>query len=643
MTDQHQGDFQIMPTYILQHLMGIPGDAVGAIKELIDNSLDADASKIWIILEPNKVTVQDNGHGMIPRMPADDYSMLLLFKQDLSAGKEPADVRDLLDNPCAFASFTWAMECVGFSGKKRYLDPTKNLHAKQGMRGIGALSFNLIGDRQVWYSRPGPELANSYYGEKVVKGGNVPIARLNPPSRADISAHRLTYNVEVLPEKLMRDPVTDVIVSSGTRVEISDIRQSVERVLTKENLAEELKRLYGKLIREGACTISIVDRTCGQEKVTEVEGTHYEGVLILKATLNLKLNSRNKPPFRVEIHYNERATNSSPDLIRAGLAVNPLSKLPEFRRTDPWNSGKLTGYVEFPVLPSDSELRAWDTAKTSLQDSRERALWVEMISKEVAPQIAKRIQEIQSRARDSALAAAFQQATEAVMKAMEEIPALKALNFVQPVPPVVTKPPSQPTKPDSVRVTVIDENNMGVPGVTVQFYRDVKLVVQRLTSLGGTTSFGKPGIGVYRLNVILPPNSGYYSPSGKLDHTFSLTKPDQGFRMVFQIVTGRKKPERVDKNAPFTIGVTTLEPEIPYSIEMLPNGTLLINLEGTDFKDALERRDEQLRNVLIAEYVSAGLVEWGLEEYPVAQQHLIRCQTFAKIAAAQTPTKRRRR
>lgn len=638
------GRFQVMTTYVLQHLMGIPGDAFGAIKELVDNSMDANASKIWIIREKDRVMIQDNGHGMVPRMPDQDYQMLQLFKDELVAGNEPDDIRDLLDNPAAFASYTWAMECVAFSGKKRYLDPVKTKRAIQGMRGVGALSFNLIGNRQVWYSRPHGELAKIYYGDQAVKDGSVTMALLRPPTREDIAGHRLNYEVELLDERIMRDPVTDAILPGGTRIEITELEQGIETVLSTEILAESLKKLYGKLIREGRHKIFIVDRTGESTQVTEVQGTHYEGVRVYKATLKLKINSRSRPTFRVEIYYHDKAVNSSPDLIRAGLAVDQIGRLPEFRKAEPWSSGRLTGYIEFPALPPAEEDRVCNTAKTGLQTSRFRDMWAEIISREVAPQVAKRITEIQSRAQDTALTTAFNQAAEAAMKAMEDIPMLSKLNFLQPDIPQPTRPErGKKTVPTSVRATVIDENIMGVPDVFVELYRDNKLLFRRPTSLSGTVTFGRPGVGHYRFVVVLPPNSGYYSPDRKLDHSFELKEPSEGFRMVFPIITGRKRPESSDKPAQFQLGSTQLDPEIPYSIERLSNGLLLINSEGTSFKQALDRGDEQLRNLLIAEYIAAGLVEWSLADYPVAQQHLVRSQMFANLAASMFGIKRRRR
>jgi hypothetical protein len=638
------GQFQIMQTHVLQHLMGIPGDAFGAIKELVDNSMDANASKIWIIRENNRVTIQDNGHGMVPHMTESDYEMLQLFKTELAQSNKPDDIRDLIDNPAAFASFVWAMECVGFSGKKRYFDSLKTKQAKQGMRGIGALSFNLIGNRQTWYSRPHGELARIYYGAQAVKEGSVPVALLRPPTREDIENHELNYEVEVLDERSMRDPVTNMILPGGTKVEITELQQGIDTILSTEFLAESLKKLYGKIIREGKCKIYIVDKTSGSSNVTEVQGTHYEGVLVHKATLKLRINSRNRPTFRVEIYYNDRATSSSPDLIRSGLAVNQITDLPELRRETPWSTGKLTGYIEFPTLPPADEARAWNAAKTSLQSTRFRDMWVEIISKEVGPQVAAKIEEIQSRAQDTALSSAFNQAAEAAMIAMEDIPMLSKLNFLQPVIPKSKKPTrGRRTIPTSVRASVIDENIMGVPDVFVELYRDNKLLYRLSTSLSGTVTFGRPGVGQYRFVVVLPTNSGYYSPDRKLDHSFELKNPDDGFRMVFPIITGRKKPDGSNKRVNFQLASTQLDPEIPYSIERLSNGLLLINSEGTSFKQALDRGDENLRNILIAEYISAGLVEWSLADYPVAQQHLVRSQMFATLAASMFGVKRRRR
>jgi len=643
MRNKHTGTLQIMPAHIIQNLMAVPGDAIGTMKELVDNALDADASNVWVILEPNRITVQDDGHGMVPRMPEQDYEMLQLYKEEFMAGNEPDDVRDLLDDPCAFASFTWLMECIGFSSKKRLLDPTKTIRTKQGMRGIGALSINLIGDRQTWFSRPRPELANLYYGEQAVKDGKVPTSRLHPPSMQNIVANRHNYNVDDIDERFMRDPFGNIVVG-GTRIEISKIRDGVSRMLTTENLAEELKKLYGKLIREGKIKIIIVDRRSDEEKVTEVEGSNYDGVLLLKATLDLKLNSRNKPPFTVEVYYDDRGSGSSPDLLRAGLAVGQITNLTEFRREDPWNSGRLSGYVEFPVLPADIEITAWDTAKTKLQNSRARDLWVQKVAREVTPQLLRRIEEIQSRARDTALEAAFAQATEAAVQAMGEVPELNGLKFVQPEPP--TRPRKKTKKsprPTSIRVVVIDENNIGVSDVGVELYRKGKFVVKRITSLGGSTSFGKARIGDHRINLILPSGSGYYSRDGKLDHSFSITEEDEGFRMVFQIITGRKMPEQEAGPTRFTLGTTTLDEGIPYSIARMSNGLLQINTEGAALKTALDSGDENLRNLLIAEYIAAGLTEWGLADYSAAKQHLVRSRTFERVASFLFARKRRRR
>ena len=510
------------------------------------------------------------------------------------------------------------------------------------MRGIGALSFNLIGGTQVWFSRPHGRLAELYYTPDVIKSG-VPIMALYPPTREMIHKSKMDYRIVACEEKYFRSPVDGSFLPGGTRIEITRLRDEVKNILHRDEIAARLKGLYGEIIRNGDLEIWVVDNTEPGSKPVKVEPASYEGVPVLKGTFEVKLNSRTRYPFVVEIFYNSKASRSYPDLIRAGVKVNKINSVPELKKSELWSMGTLTSKISFPALPPQMDAEAWDALKRNLQDGRIRDLWVEVIRTRVEPQVAHKLEEIQSKVHNDALAEAFKSVSEVVQEILTETPDLARLTFEQPEPPKKKREKGERgrTIPTSVRASVIDENNMAVPNVLVELYRDGALFTKQFTGLSGTVSFGRPGIGEYRFRVLLPQNSGFYS-NLPLMHDFVLKRKLEGHRMVFQIVTGRKPPKQL-KDTGFSLSMVTLDPSFFYTIDRMEYGSLGINVAGEHLSHAVDAGDDLRRDLLLAEFIAAGLTEFCFADHQLEMQHLIRTRLFSNLTARLISSKRRRR
>lgn len=94
-TENWTGKVQVVQSRIFEALMAIPGDTWGALKELIDNPIDAQATEIFVIRDEDRLTIMDNGHGMVPHMSQEDYDLLGYFKEELNAGKDPGEVSSI--------------------------------------------------------------------------------------------------------------------------------------------------------------------------------------------------------------------------------------------------------------------------------------------------------------------------------------------------------------------------------------------------------------------------------------------------------------------------------------------------------------------------------------------------------------------
>ena len=611
-----QGDVDRGNTMVILSKQVNPG--APTFGEYSDNGVDAGATHIIFALYPDRQEIFDNGHGMVPNFSIESRAMFQMFKDERKLGEElDYDVRDLMPQVGA-CSFPWCMECIAFSHKRPEMGDRTI-----GMRGIGMLAFMNHGETPTWYSKPSKELAAAYYGAGSAMAINPPIAVLHAPTATAIANNNLKYRVEITDKTEMIDPLGKTH-PHGTRIVITGLRDNVTNTCRPAVLADEFKKRYGALIRQGKLKLTILDkmtvegRKNPQGRIIEVEGLSYRGVLVLNETTIFK-----GVPFKAEIYYESAGKNLQIPLRRMGLDTDSnsvsVASLPRLK-IEPFTSGKLTGFVELPNLPES--IFPLNPAKTLPMAGPVLDEYVSIIRswKRV---IEDKIEEIESRAHDKSTQDAMKDFSALAMAAIREIPILQNLMLVTAAPIGRTDVSTAAGVSKIITALVLDEHRSGVEDVPVELHHNGK-VDTRLTSVRGSVSFGKREPGEYTMKVVPPEGMKVDENTFDSYGPYTTTDERQGFSAKFLLFTGRdeqEKPQRREINGRITIVQRPLsDVTLPYSNERLANGQIEINSEYSEFKRSRETGDVELRDQLIATYAAGAIVEYTMREYPSPDQ-----------------------
>lgn len=574
--------------------------------EYPDNSADAGATQIWVVLEPGRISIVDNGHGMIPDLLPEDQEYYRMFLEDVEMKKIRSgyDLRDFMSPP-SLKSVRWMMECVAYSSKR----PQEG-ELIRGMRGIGAQGFRQIAGTAVWLTRPSADLASAYWTDGFPSKG-IPTVKVIPPSAEQLEHFDTTYQVLFLDEPLL-DPWGKQL-ESGTRVEIFAIRTGLENALRPESLNAHFQGRFGEDIRSGRFRLWIVDRVSEVarksprgERVIEVQPHIYRGILVVDKTAYLR---GGRAPFRIQIYYDPNGRGLRVMVRRRGTETVPLTDLDEFVRP-PFNSGKLSGFVEFPDLP-ESEA-PWSADKRTPLESPVRNQWQKEVW-DCAPEIEIEIARLEERTQGRKLRDIAQDLATATLEAVREVQTFQDLVLAAPQRDSGRgQSKGKSPAPDRLEAVVFNEHNRGVAGVPIELLSKNTVLNRQVTGRSGKISFGKLAEGRYILRPI-PPNGMVLMEPQR--YVVNITESQQGFRAIFRVVTGAPGPERRRIHRVEFIWRVWGDPDQPYRSQ-LAHGRVEINAEATDVRRAIEGTDDELLETLLAQYAASAVTEYGIQGEP---------------------------
>lgn len=594
---------------------------VRAIFEYVDNSRDAKATRVVIVLDPEAVDIYDNGSGMVPDMTDEEYDFLQAYKEDIQEDGIKYDVRDLIPGSGG-SSFTWCMECIGYSKKQ----PTTEDEVT-GMRGIGMLAFRVIGNKPVWRSKPSRRLAEQYYGADSLEAKDPPIGILIAPTAKALDTGRGEYdNLTIDRVRIFKDPF-GVTYDSGTHIRITELVDGVERNLRPQILTEELKKRYGADIRLGKLSITIIDRMTVQGKKTpgglviEVPPIDYKGIKIFDGK-----GVVNDVEFKAQLFYDPSGRNGYVAFQRRGLddTESVTVHLPELS-FDPLNTGKVSGFIQLPELPE--AVFPLTATKMAPVASRAADAYVKVIQDWKTHLLAE-IEKIDSKSRDQSTKDAMKNLSETASKAASQIPVLRNILGML----VMTREGKSRAgtirgsgESNDITVDVFDEYGRPLPGIKVFCVMPGGLTLPGETGQGGGYNFGKLVPGRKVIKVELP--QGMKFLDGISEYTANTTEDSPGNRSVFKIVTGKppqaqtevekEKGRNGSTGKVETSGITEIrilqrtmtDPNQLYDIRYFDRGTIEINILSHDLRRAIENLNDQLRDALIASYSAAAIVE----------------------------------
>lgn len=606
MIEQFTGNMKMVTPMALQALGTMYGHSTDVLEQYVENGYDAGAKKVIVLLERTRVAIFDNGHGFVPRMSDEDYDTLQAYKTDIDSQKLSWDVPlevlfpELSDSP-SLRSFQWMMECIGLSSKRFTHEPQA-----RGIKGIGALSFQQIANRAIWHSRPSPELALAYWRDQNV-AQNPPTHMLRSATSDELRKQFLGYRIESTDP--LKDPLSGEEVASGTLVELTQLREGIERSLRPAQVTRSLQERFGNDIKAGRLRILVLDKmTDGGLSsggiITEVPPAIYPGTLILNREGALRSG---RGPFGVEVYYDPFGRALHPKLTRRGSEVCPINLLPDFNRV-PWNIGKLSGIVSYPDLPDEEA--PWDAQKSlplagPVYNQWQGKVW------EMADDIQKEIDKIDETLKLSQLEDFSRQLGQQTIEAMSEIPEFADI-IVRPAEKPRSKRLQKPN--DRVIAAVLNENSDSVVGARLELWRsaDNELISPAVTKKTGLVSLGKIPYGRYRLKLVELPEGAVVD--GMDEYIFNLSANMPGVRETFHVINGepkRSKPKPFSQITPFFHNWPNIDE--PY-IQRLEYGVVEINTEGVDLKDAIQRGDFVARTVLCYQYMASAISEFVAAE-----------------------------
>ncbi|MFH0823526.1 MAG: ATP-binding protein [Pseudomonadota bacterium] len=601
------GQVRVDLARVIEFLGKVPSAAGLGLAEYVENGLDAGANEISIILEPNRILITDNGHGMVPGMLPDDKAFFTMFLQDIEEGTYTGyDIRTLL-NKVSLMSMEWMMQNIAFSAKLPQ-------EGKRGLWGVGTQAFRQIADKATWYSRPSASLAKAFWGidRRAVR---IPVLELTPPTAEQLQRRDLGYTIKETEVPLLNHRGTAMI--SGTKVEICQLKPGIEANLRPAMLAEQLRASFGEEIRGRHLTLTIVDRVTEEGRRTKngkeilVEPSVYRGILIVQETMRVSVAGVTLP-FEAELFFDPRGRDSKPMLRRGSRDVRPLVDLEEFNRS-PWNAGNLTGFVTFPQTQDESAV--WSADKTTPLAGPTRNHWQKTVW-QLAQKIEEAIAEIDARARDRHVTEQASRVVGALMEAVKKVDTFQdLLPFGVPERPrKVRKSAGRRTMEKRTIATVLNEHNRGVDGITIQLISAGHVVAEKVTGASGAVSFGRQEHGHYRLQIVPPKKGQVMEPR---DYIFTLGSNMPGIRCVFHIHLGVPKPEQ-RKLSRISIWTHALDdPDRPYDASRLPIvGIVDINSEYEPVRRAIEGRDDETLDVLMALYTALAITEYCLQGDP---------------------------
>lgn len=617
-TTKSRGVARVSPAAAMMQLGSGYSDPQEVLKEFPENSLDAIKKHTesgssyrpaggWIVatvVMPDEIQVIDNGPGMIAHMSTDERDLLLLFHSLVSSGEvseEDAEAFGQLIDPDVTPSLEWLVEGVGISRKAGQV-------GLRGTKGIGALSFRQIANRATWESRR--------------IGTDAPgTATVIPPTRAQVVRNHIGYDLLLDSEAHLFDAF-GAEMESGTIVRIMEFDNGIPSKLYPDALAAYYKARFGSLVQAGQVRLLVIDRITDEGRKTpggrviEVGSSEYRGIPIFS-----RVSVVAGAEFRCSLYYDPDAKVTSATrggrvtLRRVGSDVGALAKNVTHFAMSPFNSHKVSGFVEFPDV--DEQHAPWNLSKDKPLESGVYAKWAKIVEG-WAREAQGEVEEIESRAKNDQAQGIAATVGKAIFAAMREIPVLAPL-----VPntgtgkkkPKGTRPISEVRKVQKTIVVVQDEHGIGVSGV----YVTVKtiggaLVKTVLTRKSGSCVIGHLEYGQYRAVLeALPPGMRLIGP---LEDKFRLSESNPRRRIVFTVHTGRAKPVRKGMPSDYHVFPHPLaDPEAPYSIEHLDNPDrrwLEINTEYQPMRDAMDAGDTAKILTLYADYVAMAVAEHSL-------------------------------
>lgn len=601
---------------VILYQTGAQYTPIEAIRQLVENGLDAKAKNIWVDLHSDKIIVTDDGHGMVDTMADEDKALVNLFfdylETEPNSRERGRDPRDLLseDNP-SMKSLEW-FKYIAFSPKA-----LKKTQEDKGSKGIGTWAWLSFGNSSHYRTKPSSDLLNRRYGSEARDKADTTFVYI-PPTSED-----LIDNVSLQP-KFFRSK--DALMGpgnhkldQGTRIEVSRLREGVYGSLKPRSLVSQLQDKFEIDLRNNNVKIFVIDRVTAEGRRSS-KGVWIEVMPPIVQgwkCFDSKVFMPGGANYYAKLLYDPDSKDSFPRVFRRNAAVCTIKDIEELD-VPPLNSGKLKGEIHVPNYSNDASL--WDQHKKYFLPGSARHAWVQSIKKQVLPSLMEKIAEYDSQHRERSDSAFSKQVTEAILAALSEMPDFQddPTGRVREGEVEVVLPPTAQTvtKPNIyVRVDVKNQYGKGVPGIKIVLLDNAlqRTSLERTTAAMGSASFGRLEPGDYAL--LLDSAKGVKAAGPRLAR-FTITEEIPGYHSEFRVVTEEDRPEESFDPRKIRVEVREFDEKIEGSRPWIQRLGIMnridVNKLHFEYMDAEQANDTPRKRFLVALYCASAFVEHTL-------------------------------
>lgn len=565
----------------LQLLSRVYKSPMAVIAEYLENGADANATKIWVVIEPDKITIVDNGTGMVPDILEEDRHLLEQFTKGDYTGE--TDIRQLVSPPTR-SSLLWMVQYAAWSSKIQ-----SEVTSQRGVYGIGSIAFRMIANKAIWTTKPNRTLALAFWGSKAIE--QIPTWCLVPPTNDELAKNVITNRIAPVGD--LKDPFGEPMVS-GTSVEISELSAGVSDALRPALVQDYLAHRFSTDLRSKRISLTVVDRisVMGKRikggKKLEVLPPIFRGQQIVNTEGHL---SNGKYPFRVEIWFDDKGTNLRPQIVRKKSAVGSITAIEDLN-VFPWNSGQVSGTIEWPDIPEKDA--PWDSGKHMPLPSTSLSQWIHAL-RFIAKDISESMDLAKKRSKDEMLQRRVAAVAKALSTAMAESEIFSHMMYLPPKKrnASVVKAPRSQEEDNETRIRVVNEYGSPLRGVEVVLEKNGKEISRSKTRFSGTVNFGSLENGKYRVKLMLPKNSWkcVEEPLG-FEIRYNLPR----VKSTLTVVTGEPRTASPDKLPGIILWPRAMGNETQlYSIERITRGIIEINVNHAGYNRALLSGNTELQ------------------------------------------------
>lgn len=581
-----------------QRLGTIYRSSAEALSQAVENSADAQAKRIWVVIKRDSIQIIDDGDGMVPEMLPDDRRQLdeyLLLAQK-GAIPEGIAIQDAVaEDSVSRKSLQWMRENNALSPKFAGNEQTR------GMKGVGYWAFLTYAKTPRFLTRPSMELARLAWKSDASREQRKTYFS-SPPSLEQLQRDNTDYPIGISGEPL-KDPWGRPL-EHGTMFEASGLLPGHEEALRPSVVASFFRTRFGPDVRMGKYTLTIVEsvsdeaRRLGRPVEIEIKPSEYKGRLTIDRDFFVRANTGS--PCHIQLWYDPNTRNGQIFVRHKDSDKFELTELPAFK-TSPWNTGSLSGFITFPVY--DNEERLWDTSKQYLLESPERNQWIKRVE-DLADEIEQGIANADLVFQNEQMRDVKDDMSSAVAEAMREVEAFNDWA-------IGSAPDKKPRNYRGIQnpyviARVSNEQNDPVEKITLQLYSRGQLLEEKLTGNWGQVSFGRLAIGDYRIKMVIPEGLSAVLSESQV----KIREDTPGAHAQFYLNTGEPKRLQPKKPNKLTLEFMDLgDPMLPYR-HQLEFGIIYYNVGFTELAEAFATRKIDTQDALLAHFTASAITDY---------------------------------